>query len=83
VPVYWPLGDAFIAVKFDPARYTSHVLTPGSLGRLAGFHLLTRVGDVAIWRRTVDPPSTIPPINYSRRIRLQPIPDPPTVNPRW
>jgi hypothetical protein len=83
VPIYWPLGDGFATVKGDPERYASHVLLPASLGGPAGFRALTRVGEVAIWRRIADPAATVPPVEYSPRIPLQPVVGRPTVNPRW
>ena len=84
VPIYWRFGDGFTTAQADPARYTSHVLAPVSAGGPDGFRLLREVGQVAVWRRMVDPSSTIPPPEHSSRITaLQPIPTLPTVNPRW
>jgi GPI mannosyltransferase 3 len=83
VPLYWPAGDGFKTAQANPERYVSHVLTPESREAPAGFRRLTTVGEVAIWRRIADPPSTVPPTDYSTRLAGQPRIGRPTVNPRW
>jgi phosphatidylinositol glycan class B len=84
VPLYWPLSRGFTTVRADPRRYVSHVITPAAEGAPAGFRAVRRVGRLLISRRLVDPPVTIEPLGYERRIAaLQPIPTPPKVTPRW
>ena len=83
VPVYWSAGEGFDTAKQDPQRYASHVLTPASMQGPAGFFRLTRIGDVTVWRRRADPLSTIPAADYTNRTLMRPIPEMPSVNPRW
>jgi hypothetical protein len=84
VPLYWPLSHGFEPVQADPRRYVSHVITPADAPAPAGFRALTRVSNLMIWRRDVDPPETHVFFGYDRRIAaLQPIRFAPRVLPRW
>jgi phosphatidylinositol glycan class B len=83
VPIYWPLSTGFETVRQDPQRYASHVMARASFDPPEGFHASMRVGHVVIWRRVADPPVTVPPPEYTTRIRPQPRVGLPTVNPRW
>ena len=67
VPIYWPLGEGYAAAQGDPERYASHVLVASSLGGPSGFRFLTTIGEVDVWRRVADPPSTLPPIEVLLR----------------
>jgi GPI mannosyltransferase 3 len=84
VPLYWPLSNGFREVRSDPRRYVSHVIAPAATPAPLGFHALSRMGRLTIWRRDGDRPLDAPPYGYDRRIAaLQPIAELPRVTPRW
>jgi phosphatidylinositol glycan class B len=84
VPLYWPLGSGFDAVRDMPATYVSHAITTAVAGPPPGFRVLRRVGRLVISRREHDPPETPVLYGYDRRIpSLQPISEEPIVTPRW
>jgi hypothetical protein len=84
VPIYWPLAvSGFGTAKADPKRYASHVLVRTASPGPEGFRPLKTIGTVTIWRRRTDPPSTLPPPEYTNLMGGHPVPTAPIVNPRW
>lgn len=76
-----PAG-ALALVKANPAAYASHWITPGAAAQPAGYRLLTRTGELSIWRRDSDPVSMPPAPGYEAKMLVE-LKGPPVVTPRW
>jgi phosphatidylinositol glycan class B len=78
-------GTELARVRRSPQLFASYWLTSAEVAAPEGYELLARVGTIAIWHRSKDPPETLIPPGYSTHVPI-PFNDEaisPKVTPRW